>query len=650
MAIKNTAIFKSMNFKLMKPQVVFIILGLIFVVTLIYFNRPAPEGFAGTVASASQTSMIPKDTPGATSTNPTASKPQARDIEDIQERLKNFILLTQSKYPMDTNLSVDDKATVIKLLSEAPALKTKLTNALANFDTSGFTVSEFKGLRARIDSATEKLRGASSTATPAKPAAVQGALTLLNKFADLATQKRPENTDLPSKQKSDVMALRDSVPDLEQRLLAALAKSDASGFSATKVQELTARIATSTALLRSAKVVGAGAGRKVEPVVAIPRPTDDASYAAVIAKEPAPTVVAGPVGVISVAQLKDLVARIQAEHLRLSNLRSTAPSIVTRIQQLGALKANVAEFVTKVELKQMKLEDVPITPDAANKFLASLKSDSEPVPPLIVPAGSTTAAIKAPSGVAQYAGIPAGEQAVQQLLTAARDLRWSMEVRLEYDPHLKTREAMLGRLENIIRNLQTLSVSESAIPPAVHDSYLKELHSIQGQLKAQPATAGGGDVGAMSRLPTGYTRVPTGAPEPTPEAVSTAQGAGFGPQANTFPHGEISPDVYIRPGFVMNDAQIERRGSAASFEPSSVPGPDYKARALEICRQIKAGALGDTASFGCIANADEVGPTYNWKGNYTMVCNRLGDSWGRNYPAQFGCPPYDPTAKFSSGF
>jgi hypothetical protein len=651
--IKNTAINKKMNFnlKIMKPEVVFIILGLVLLVTLIYFNKPATEGFAGTVASTTETSMIPKDTPGATSTNPTASKPQARDIEDIQERLKNFVLLTESKYPRDTNLPTDDLASVMKLLSDAPGLKGKLTAALANFDTSGFTVGEFAGLRARIDSATEKLRGASSTALPAKPTAVQGALTLLNKFADLATQKRPENTNLPSAQKSDIMALRDSVPDLEQRLLAALAKSDASGFSATRVEELTAQIATSTALLKDAEVVGSGAGRQVEPVVAIPKPTDDATYAAVIAKEPAPTVVAGPVGVITVAQLKDLVSRIQEEHLRLSNLRSTAPSIVTRIQQLEALKANVAEFVTKVELKQMKLEDVPITPDAANSFLSSLKSDSEPVPPLIVPAGSMPGAIKAPNGIAEYAGIPAGEQAVQQLLTAARDLRWSMEVRLEYDPHLKTREAMLGRLENIIRNLQTLSVSESAIPPKIHDSYLKELHSIQGQLKAQPATtSGGGDVGPMSRLPTGYTRVPTGAPEPNQEAVAMAQGAGFGPQANTFPHGEVSPDVYIRPGFVMNDRQIERRGSAASFEPSSVPGPDYKARALEICRQIKSGALGDTASFGCIANPDEVGPTYNWKGNYTMVCNRLGDSWGRNYPAQFGCPPYDPTAKFSSGF
>jgi hypothetical protein len=637
----------------LKPEVVFIILGVILLIGLVYFHRQSAEGFQGTVASATQASMIPKDTPGATSTNPTASKPQGRDIEDIQERLKNFVLLTESKYPKDTNLPPQDLAKVDALLEEAPALKVKLVAALTNFDSSGFTVSEFAGLRSRIDSATEKLRGAISTAKKAAPVDVQDVLRYLNRFAELATQKRPENTDLPPVRKAEVMALRDDIPDLEQRLLAALAQSDASTFTANKVADLKPRILNATQALKSAKVVGAGAGTKVEPVVAIPKPTDDATYAAVIAQEPAPTVVAGPVGVITLAQLKDLVSRISEEHLRLSNLRSTAASIQTRIQQLEALKANLGEMITKVELKQMKLEDVPITPDAANKFLASLKSDSEPVPPLIVPAGSTEALIKAPNGVAEYAGIPAGEQAVQQLLSTARDLRWSMEVRLEYDPHLKTREKMLGRLENIIRNLQTLSVSETAIPPPVHESYLKELHGIQGALKAQPARPaqpGGGDVGPMSRLSTAYARTPNGLPEPGPEAVSTAQGAGFGPQANTFPHGEVSPDVYIRPGFAMNDEQIARRGSAASFESASVAGPDYKARAQEICRQIKSGALGDTVSFGCIANPDEVGPTYNWKGNYTMVCNRLGDSWGRNYPAQFGCPPYDPTAKFSSGF
>jgi hypothetical protein len=638
----------------MKPEVVYIILGVVLIVAALYVSSSSygTEGFAtalGIVPTATQTSAIPSDIPGASSSNPAASRPQGKDIEDVQELLKNFVLLAEARYPKDTNLAGAPLLKVIQLQQQAPVLKTKLAAALTNFDTSGFTVAEFSGLRARIDAATTALRNAVVTAQKAPPTAVQEALTMLNDFSGLATQKRPENTDLIQPLKGNVMVLRDEVPDLEQRLLAAIAQSDASVFTTTRLADLKVRIDKATKALRAANVVGAGAGTQLQATVAVPRPSTDSEFAAVIAAEPQPTVVAGPMGKITVAQLKTLVSRIQEEHLRLSNLRSTSATITARIQQLNLLKANLGDIITKVEMKQMSIEDVPITPDAAEKFLAGLKSDKEPVPPLIVPAASMPSTIKAPTGVAPYGGISGGEQAVQKLLSAAKDLRWSMEVRLEYDPQLKTREKMLMRLENIIGNLNTLAVSETPIPPKIHESYLKELQGIQRGVQSNPPSYKGGDVGAMSRLPTGYAREPTGAPEPSAAAVSTAQGAGFGPQVNTFPHGEISPDVQIRPGFVMNDEQIARRASAASFIPAA-GGADYKARALELCRQVKSAQLGDTVSFGCIANPDEVSSGYDWKGNFTMVCNRLGDSWGRSYPEQFGCPPYDPTAKFSSGF
>lgn len=635
----------------MKPEVLLIILGVILIVGLLYLNG-SKEGFAtqqGIVPTATQESNIPTDTPGATSTNPTASKPQSRDIEDVMERLKNFMLLVEDKLPNDTDLKLADKYPMIDLQKEAPILREKLKRALTNFDTSGFTIVEFAKLRTRIDTLTEKLRLAKVIAPKASPREVQSVIDLLGRFSTLATQKRPENVDLSAEEKTKIMALRDEVPDLEQRLLAALAQSDASVYTRRKLNNVRQRIQVALTSLGRARTVGAGAGTKVEPTVAIPRPTTDETYAATVAAEPMPTVVAGPVGTITVQQLKDLVTRIGEEHLRLSNLRSTSATITTRIQQLAKLKADLGDIITKVEMKQMKLEDVPITPDSANKFLSGLKGDSGPLPPLIMPTGSLPAAIKAPKGIAEYAGIPEGEQAVTQLLSAAKDLRWSMEVRLEYDPHLKTREAMLGRIENIIKNLTTLSVSETPIPPEIHEKYIKEMKGIQNQFEEDPARYRGGDVGSMSRLPTAYGRTPSGAEVPTNEAISTAQGAGFGPQKDTFPTGEISPDVYIRPGFVMNDDQIAHRASAASFIPAA-GGADYKARALELCRQVKSAGLGGTQTFGCINNPDEVGPSYDWKGNFTMVCNRLGDSWGRSYPEQFGCPPYDQTAKFSSGF
>jgi hypothetical protein len=96
----------------------------------------------------------------------------------------------------------------------------------------------------------------------------------------------------------------------------------------------------------------------------------------------------------------------------------------------------------------------------------------------------------------------------------------------------------------------------------------------------------------------------------------------------------------------MNDDTIARRASASAFDPSTVGGPDFKKRSLELCNQIQGAQLGDPANFGCIKNPSEVSSEYSWKGNYQMVCNRIGDTWGAWYPEMFGCPKYDPTAKF----
>jgi hypothetical protein len=98
----------------------------------------------------------------------------------------------------------------------------------------------------------------------------------------------------------------------------------------------------------------------------------------------------------------------------------------------------------------------------------------------------------------------------------------------------------------------------------------------------------------------------------------------------------------------MNDEQIKRRGSASAFDDSLVGGADYKKRSQELCRQVRGANLGDPQQFGCISNPDAVGPDYSWKGNFTMVCNRLGDTWGGWYPEMFGCPKYDPTQKFKA--
>jgi len=121
---------------------------------------------------------------------------------------------------------------------------------------------------------------------------------------------------------------------------------------------------------------------------------------------------------------------------------------------------------------------------------------------------------------------------------------------------------------------------------------------------------------------------------------------GFTSSSPTFPYAGPQPDSNIRPGFAMNDDTIARRASASAFDPSKVGGADYKQRAQDLCAQVGKAGLAPPGNFGCIDKPDEVSPDYSWKGNYNMVCNRLGDTWGGWYPEMVGCPTPNPTAKF----
>jgi hypothetical protein len=103
-----------------------------------------------------------------------------------------------------------------------------------------------------------------------------------------------------------------------------------------------------------------------------------------------------------------------------------------------------------------------------------------------------------------------------------------------------------------------------------------------------------------------------------------------------------SNDYRIRPGYEMTDEDIQKRGSRATFDPTLVGTLDYKKTVQFLCSQIKSSGLGNPREFGCIENPDtDVSNDYSWKGNYKMVCSRLGHTWGNWYPEMFGCPKSD---------
>jgi hypothetical protein len=106
-----------------------------------------------------------------------------------------------------------------------------------------------------------------------------------------------------------------------------------------------------------------------------------------------------------------------------------------------------------------------------------------------------------------------------------------------------------------------------------------------------------------------------------------------------------SNDWLSRPGYEPTNDVIQTRASASSFDTSQVGGPDYFKRAQFLCNQIRDAGLGDPKEFGCLSPEVLVSPEYSWKGNYTMVCSRLGTVWGGWYPEMFGCPKVETSTR-----
>lgn len=527
------------------PNVVMTILGVLAICVLLYHYRKSVEGFEGAIAqvksalngqipSAAQTSMISKDTAGATSSNPTTAKPQTKDVLATMESLENFMLLAKSK--------------------------------------------------------------------------------------------NPENSDLDPTVKSEAKTIKQQYANWKGQFQSILANPDTSNFSSATLSELRKQIERTTNALRTARLLSGSANTSNK----------------VPALDVKPTVVAGRPGLITLRELHELKERVKQEIVRLANLRSSSPTLTNRLSQLEALSADLGDMITTVERGQLKIEDVPIKPDDAQAFLKQLPNTGVALPSLIAPRGNSDKKMLAPPSNPVVSSNPA----LQQLLQNAQYLKWSVQLNLEFNPEVAQKGRLVDRLEDMEKRLTNLAISETPLPKEMYDIYKQELKTIQTIMKSSKHNENAPRIDLPNTISTRLEAPFPTADYPSSAQLMTAQGGNMGTSKGQFPNGEASPDTEIRPGFSMTDDTIARRASASAFDPGSVGGPDYKKRSQELCNQIQSAQLGDPANFGCIKNPSEVSSEYSWKGNYDMVCNRIGDTWGAWYPEMFGCKKHDPTAKF----
>ena len=623
-------------------NIIVLILGVLILAAVLYYSCANREGFDGSVPSASQTSAIPSDTPGAVTANPTVAKPQTKDIQAALDELDAFFVLASTFDYKQSKLPVATKHAVGMYRRMMEPIQKDLKAALAAPEKSELTLKEVTELRAKLTELSQTIRSYTQN-LQANPEQV----TMQQPVANLPPEEETLLQTLLQEfmvnlSQVDVNKLKQNVTDTDTQMKIGYYSS------------MTADYETELKSHKMSAEEGAYLKKTYQELNAIVKsaatmPTQQQAATAMVQSTPSyeSTVVAGTPGVITLKELQNLVARIDEEHLRLANLRSTSATLLARQTQLEKLTADLRELIGAVERKEMKLEDVPISPATAEAFLKQMKGDKS-LPPLIEPRAKIADGLQAHVTPTPTPGMDV--KALHGLLDSAKYLKWNLEVKLEYDPKLAMRDNLVQRLEAVERRLSSLAVSETPISKEMYEVFMKELQTINAAIAPEGHDSKKKTADVYERPATAYTRSATAAEYPSADQMISATSVRDAASGNAIlnPSKEVSPDVFIRPGFVMNDDMIKRRGSASAFDDSLVGGADYKKRSQELCRQVRGANLGDPAQFGCIVNPDAVGPDYSWKGNFTMVCNRLGDTWGGWYPEMFGCPKYDPTQKFKA--
>ncbi len=383
-------------------------------------------------------------------------------------------------------------------------------------------------------------------------------------------------------------------------------------------------------------------------------PGPSPSVAAVLSPGPSPSVAGNP----SITLLTNLIYRIDQEILTLGQATQT-PTIIAKNTSLNLMRYQISEFIEKISSGEMTLADTGITTESANAFLASLgkaPDSATSYAPLFNTSEPPSASTINESSDQSYDSTGFGLGDIQSIFANIQDAKWRYE--LSYDPTYTQKTNLLDRLTALENRIMSYAKTGTAIPDDVKKILTAELQlltniimgtkTIENTTTATKTKTGGTD-SYMARPQSTHTRMENGGtyvsdPSRIYSIPTKHVGAGFSLFASS---DNSNPDAMVRPGFIMTEDQIRHRGSTAAFNTQAVGGADYKKRAEEVCRQIRGANIGAPADFGCIENTSEVSANYSWKGNYEMVCNRLGDTWGSWYPQMFGCPNYDPVNEYN---
>lgn len=324
---------------------------------------------------------------------------------------------------------------------------------------------------------------------------------------------------------------------------------------------------------------------------------------------------------IDASDLQELITRVAAIVSAMKSINSNEPVILARIQNLEQLNVELREMKDAIIKGEMKPEELPIKVGDARRFLRASIELEKQLPSIIsIPEART--ASNGGSGAMMGGDNPMG---AGDLLNMARFLKWNINV--SFDTDLYAREQMAQRVDKIVGLLQSKKIDSSEAK-----AILQTLSDISGKVgpahhkKSNVFKSENEEVFETSsrKIQPGYM--------PDKSQLSQITDGGFD---NVRP--AIGPNSYLNRGSATY-AVYEHKATAG--------GPNYKDRLTNLCTQITRSGLGTGEELGCMKDITQVGNDYGWKGAYLMVCNRLNDTWGGNYPEMFGCPKQDPSSRF----
>jgi len=434
------------------------------------------------------------------------------------------------------------------------------------------------------------------------------------------------NTDvMTDADRQQIRETTSAIADMRPDLIAARVNPAAATVTVAGLSALRSRIQATIVKVRQQPRIEGFASAGISTV------TSEKLATAAPATATTPATATAP-NTITVAELMNLVSRIKAASTAITSLGTTDATLTQRKVTLDRMSADLIDMITKVNKGDLELSKVPITPAAATAFLSTVDNNSKPLSTLYTASSSDSTTNT--TNTTDTTNTTNTTAALQTLLPSVQDALSGIKFRISYDPAFAQRADIMKRLQALEDKLFLYASTSTPIPPATMELLKQELTVLGAVAGIRPSPS---RHCLTKSLPTTSTRMTgddrnSSAEYPSLSQLSSASGQGFmlGGVANKG----------------LTDDQIAKRGSMASFDPTTVGGLDYKARSVEMCRQLKV-EYGDNATFGCVRDPESVNPDYSWKGNYTSVCNRIGDAWGGRAGEKYGCPPINPAAKFS---